>query len=107
MKIRQYVMAYRANQEKIKKLLPEGFESLRPVLRINVECYDGDDDWGYAEFNTPVAARGKRGWLNLVSWLEKPDYLHLEFMPVGRTGGCPNEGDNDGCFYWDYETGDY
>ena len=47
MKIKQYVMAYRANENEIKRLLPPGFESLRPVLRINVECFDGDDDWGY------------------------------------------------------------
>lgn len=107
MKIRQYVMAYRADHEKIKELLPAGFESLRPVLRINVECYDGDDDWGYVEFNTPVAARGRRGWLNIAGWLEKPDYMHLEFVPSGKEGGCPHEDDNEGCFYWDYECGDY
>ena len=61
MKIKQYVMAYRADENEIKRLLPPGFESLRPVLRINVECFDGDDDWGYVEFNTPVAAEGKPG----------------------------------------------
>ena len=107
MKIRQYVMAYRADHDKIRRLLPAGFESLRPVIRINVECYDGDDDWGYVELNTPVAAREKRGWLNIASWLQKPDYMHLEFTPVGITGGCPHEDDNDGCFYWDFNAGDY
>ncbi len=107
MKIKQYVMAYRADENEIKRLLPPGFESLRPVLRINVECFDGDEDWGYVEFNTPVAAEGKRGWLNISSWLEKPDYMHLEFTPTGKTGGCPHEEDNDGCFYWDYNTGSY
>lgn len=107
MKIRQYVMAYRAGHEKIKELLPDGFKSLRPVLRINAECYDGDEDWGYVELNTPVAARGRRGWLNIAAWLEKPDYMHLEFIPAGKTGGCPHEEDNEGCFYWDYESGDY
>ena len=107
MKIRQYVMAYRADHDKIRRLLPEGFESLRPVIRINVECYDGDEDWGYVELNTPVSAEGKRGWLNIASWLQKPDYMHLEFTPVGKTGGCPHEDDNDGCFYWDYNTGKY
>ncbi|MCF0144591.1 MAG: hypothetical protein HUJ79_05805 [Firmicutes bacterium] len=107
MKIRQYVMAYRADENKIKELLPAGFESLRPALRINVECYDGDEDWGYVEFNTPVAAQGKRGWLNLAAWLAKPDYMHLEFTPVGKRGGCPHEADNDGCFYWDYTQGGY
>ena len=107
MKVRQFVMAYRANHDRIKELLPEGFESLRPVLRINAECFDGDDEWGYVEFNTPVAAEGKRGWLNITSWLMKPEYMHLEFVPAGKEGGCPHEDDNDGCFYWDYNTGSY
>ena len=107
MKIKQYVMAYRADENEIKKLLPPGFESLRPVLRINVECFDGDDEWGYIEFNTPIAYEGRRGWLNINSWLEKPDYMHLEFTPTGKKGGCPYEEDNDGCFYWDYNTGSY
>lgn len=106
-KIKQYVMAYRADENEIKRLLPPGFESLRPVLRINVECFDGDDDWGYVEFNTPVAADGRRGWLNIASWLEKPKYMHLEFIPTGKAGGCPHEADNDGCFYWDYTNGSY
>lgn len=107
MKVKQYVVAYKADHSMIKKLLPKGFESLRPVLRINVECYDGDDDWGYIEFNTPVSAREKKGWLNIASWLEKPEYMHLEFTPAGRKGGCPYEKDNEGCFYWDYNVGDY
>lgn len=107
MKVRQYVMAYRADHEKIKELLPEGFESLRPVLRINAEAFDGDDEWGYVELNTPVEGRCKRGWLNIAAWLQKPEYMHLEFTPEGTKGGCPYESDSQGCFYWDYETGDY
>ncbi len=100
-------MAYRADENEIKKLIPAGFTSLRPVLRINVECFDGDDDWGYIELNTPVEGKGKRGWLNITSWLEKPDYMHLAFTPTGAQGGCPHEADNDGCFYWDYNIGAY
>lgn len=113
MKVKQYVMAYSADHEKIKKLMPAGFESLRSVLRINVECYDGfeeEEDWGYVELNTPVTARGKKGWLNIAAWLEKPDYMHLEFAPANaadRPAGCPHEDENEGCFYWDYEVGDY
>ncbi|MDO4518618.1 MAG: hypothetical protein Q4B78_05355 [Bacillota bacterium] len=107
MKVKQYVMAYRADENEIKRLLPQGFESLRPVLRINVECYDGDEDWGYIEFNTPVAAEGKRGWLNISAWLAKPDYMELNFEETDAQGGCPREDDNDGCFYWDYEVGKY
>ena len=37
MKVEQFVMAYRGNHDEIKALLPKGFESLRPVLRINAE----------------------------------------------------------------------
>jgi hypothetical protein len=33
--------------------------------------------------------------------------MHLEFTPTGKAGGCPHEADNDGCFYWDYNTGAY
>ncbi|MGN0701745.1 MAG: hypothetical protein ACI4KL_00980 [Lentihominibacter sp.] len=107
MKIKQYVMAYRADHEMIKELMPKGFESTRPVLRINVECYDGDDDWGYVELNTPVSLKGRKGWLNIAAWLEKPEYMHLEFTPNGKVGGCPYETEEEGCFYWDYETGKY
>ena len=40
MKIEQFVMAYEAEQDRIRAMLPEGFESLRPVLRINTEIRD-------------------------------------------------------------------
>ncbi|WP_130861883.1 hypothetical protein [Bacilliculturomica massiliensis] len=70
MGVNQFVMAYRADHEKIRALLPGDFESLRPVLRINVEIIsDGPAESRVRiEFNTPVAARGKRGWLNLKTW---------------------------------------
>lgn len=74
MNIKQFVMAYRADHEKIKTLLSDGFESLRPVLRINVEITEQETAENHVriEWNTPVAARGKRGWLNLKTW-ESPD----------------------------------
>ena len=63
MKVEQYVMAYGAEQDRLRALLPEGFVSLRPVLRINAEVRDNEA--GYLEFNTPVEKDGKRGWLNI------------------------------------------
>ena len=35
MKIEQFVMAYGVEQDRLRAILPEGFASLRPVLRIN------------------------------------------------------------------------
>lgn len=70
MKIEQFVTAYRVDHEKIKALLGEGYESLRPVLRINVEIIhdEGKEPYVRIEHNTPVASQGKRGWLNLNVW---------------------------------------
>ena len=63
MKVEQYVMAYGAEQDRLRALLPKGFVSLRPVLRINAEIRD--EKKGYLEFNTPVEKDGNRGWLNI------------------------------------------
>ena len=41
MQVEQLVMAYYAEQDRLRALLPEGFVSLRPVLRINAEVRDG------------------------------------------------------------------
>jgi len=129
MKVEQFVMAYRADHEKIKALLPQGFESLRPVLRINAEILtdsrqaDKGATYYYIEFNTPVAHDGKRGWLNLGNWDSMStdikvtrksrdgegrlcvtfDFglLTLTHTGTGKEGGCPAESDNDGCFYLD------
>ena len=43
-------MAYGVEQDWLRALLPDGFSSLRPVLRINAEIRDGKT--GYVEFNT-------------------------------------------------------
>ena len=58
MKIEQFVMAYEAEQDRLRALLPEGFESLRPVLRINAEIQD--ENRAYLEFNTAVQGRKRR-----------------------------------------------
>lgn len=56
MKVEQHVMAYEAEQDRLRALLPGGFVSLRPVLRINAEIRD--DLTGYVELNTPVEHEG-------------------------------------------------
>lgn len=111
MKIEQFVMAYGVEQDRVRALLPEGYTSLRPVLRINAEIRDGESAW--LEFNTPVAREDRRGWLNIAHWqspeltfrregeetlLEAP-FLRLSWKGVGIAGGCPAEKDNDGCFF--------
>ena len=117
MKIQQFVVAYRVDHYRLRAILPEGYESLRPVLRINAELRGEDDPTVYLELNTPVAAFGKRGWLNVAHW-ETPaadftwkvegkhttftsPFLTITYTGVGIEGGCPAERDNDGCFYLD------
>ena len=58
MQIEQFVMAYGVEQDRLRALLPEGFSSLRPVLRINAEIRGGQE--GYLEFNTAVEHGGVR-----------------------------------------------
>jgi len=113
MHIEQFVMAYAIEQDRIRAMLPDGYESLRPVLRINAEIRNGQSV--YLEFNTPVAHDGKRGWLNIGRW-ESPEgglkferregtvtieapFFFLTYKGVGIEGGCPAEKDNDGCFF--------
>ena len=111
MKVEQYVMAYRVEQDRLRAMLPIGFTSLRPVLRINAEIRTGETETVYIEYNTPVEGFGKRGWLNIAHW-EGASYkkngktttFHLPFLEitytgVGLVGGCPAEKDNDGCFF--------
>ena len=66
MKVEQFVMAYKVDQDRIRAILPEGFVSLRTVMRVNTEIHD--DERAYIEFSTPVEADGKRGWLNIGNW---------------------------------------
>ncbi len=111
--IEQFVMAYEIEQDRIRAMLPEGYESLRPVLRINTEIRGGER--AYIEFNTPVAHSGKRGWLNIAHWEGPEDnvefgsdhdnttirtpFFYLKYHYTGIEGGCPAERDNDGCFF--------
>ncbi len=111
MKVEQFVMAYGVEHDRLRAILPEGFSSLRPVLRINAEICD--DKMGYLEFNTAAEQGGKRGWLNIAHF-ENMQYvragktvrfenalLKIAFTPVGIEGGCPAEKDNDGCCFPD------
>ncbi|MBQ9853171.1 MAG: hypothetical protein IJO37_09705 [Ruminiclostridium sp.] len=112
MKVEQFVMAYEAEQDRLRALLPEGFTSLRPVLRLNGEIWNGDTP--YLELNTPVEGQGKRGWINVAHWEAdsgltftregksvtfRLPFLTITYTPVGAEGGCPAEKDNDGCFF--------
>ena len=111
MKVEQYVMAYGVEQDRLRAILPEGFSSLRPVLRFNAEIRDNKK--AYLEFNTAAERDGKRGWLNVGLWNDlaferqekrvifKNDILEISFQPVGIEGSCPAEKDNDGCFFLD------
>lgn len=111
MKVEQCVMAYGVEQDRLRALMPDGFSSLRPVLRINAEIRDDSD--GYVEFNTAVEGRGAKGWMNIGCWTNVPfervgrkvtfrtEVLIISFEGVGIEGGCPAEKDNDGCFFPD------
>ena len=115
MQVEQYVMAYEVEQDRLRALLPEGFVSLRPVLRINGEIRRGPKETAYLELNTPVEGHGKRGWLNVGHWDSRTaelsyaregktvtfaaPFLTISFAAVGVEGGCPAERDNEGCFF--------
>lgn len=92
MRVEQFVTAYRANHEKIKELLSEEYESLRPVLRVNIEMIHDDVRGEYIriEHNTPVASKGKRGWLNLMVW-ESPK-TKIDYSIVDKHVGEPTPG---------------
>lgn len=112
MKVEQFVMAYEAEQDRLRAILPEDFVSLRPVLRINAEIRDGEAAW--VEFNTPAEKDGVRGWVNIGGWENasferegrkvtfRTDLLEISFEGVGIEGRCPAEKDNAGCWF----TGD-
>lgn len=108
-KVEQFVMAYGVEQDRLRALLPDGFSSLRPVLRINVEIRD--DKCGYVELNTAIEKDGNKGWLNVANWTNVPferidkttkfktDFLEISFTLVGIEGSCPAEKDNAGCYF--------
>ncbi len=110
MYITQFVMAYSVEQDRLRAMLPSGFESIRPVLRINAEITDSKT--AYIELNTAVSFEGhKKGWLNIFSCDEvcfslegntvtfKTDSIEITFTKTGIKGSCPAEKDNDGCVF--------
>ena len=109
MKVEQYVMAYQVEQDRLRAMLPAGFTSLRPVLRINAEIHD--DRVAHMECNTAVEHEGRRGWLNIGHWGAIPfrregrtthfetRFLKLSFKDTGIAGGCPAEKDDEGCWF--------
>lgn len=109
MRVEQYVMAYGVEQDRLRAMLPDDFQSLRPVLRINAEIRD--DFTGYVELNTAVEKDGNKGWLNIGYWEDVPfvrqgkkvtfqtDFLEISFSGVGIEGSCPAERDNAGCYF--------
>ncbi len=109
MKIEQYVMAYAVEQDRLRAILPQGFTSLRPVLRINAEI--AEEKSAYVEFNTAAEKDGKRGWLNIGRWENtelsrsgstvtfKAGGLEISFTAVDVQGSCPVERDNCGCWF--------
>lgn len=111
MKTEQYVMAYEVEQDRLRAILPDGFISLRPVLRINAEIWDGRE--GYLELNTAAEWDGNRGWLNIGHWESvsfereektvafKTDFLEISFTRAGMKGSCPAEQDDAGCYFFD------
>ena len=116
MKVEQFVMAYGIEQDRIRAMLPEGFTSLRPVLRINTEIRsESGSETVYIELNTPVEGHGRRGWLNVANWQSpetdikferkgkavsiRASFIEINYEGVGIEGGCPAEKDNDGCFF--------
>ena len=103
MRVEQFVMAYGIEQDRVRAILPDGFESLRPVLRINAEIRDEKEV--YVELNAPVQHGNTRGWLNIANWDSLSDtlsfdrkekkvtirapFLTLTYTGVGIEGGCP------------------
>lgn len=116
MYVEQFVMAYKVEQDRIRAILPDGYVSLRPVMRINTEIRQSENnELLYLELNTPVEAEGRRGWLNIGHWDSNDSdisffcngstvtvggsFINLTYTGTGISGGCPAEKDNDGCFY--------
>ncbi len=109
MKIEQFVVAYGVEQDRLRAILPQGFASLRPVLRINAEI--ADDKTAYLELNTAVEYSGQKGWLNIGHWQDvsftregdtvvfRTQHLEIAFTATGLQGGCPAEKDNAGCWF--------
>ena len=79
MQIEQFVMAYGVEQDRLRALLPEGFLSLRPVLRINAEIRGGQT--GYPEPNirkSPAPQKTRNGQSGDFATESNPDECPTE-----------------------------
>ena len=96
-------------QDRLSALLPDGFTSLHPLMRINAEIRSGSG--GCLEPNTPVEFEGNKGWV-IIAFGEripfarsgktvvfKPDFLEICFTGVGIEGSRPAEKDNIGRYF--------
>lgn len=86
MHVQQFVMAYGVEHDRLRALLPPGYTSLRPVLRINAELWE--DGSACLELNTAVEREGIRGWLNIAHWEKVPHTMSGKtavFTPPGLT----------------------
>ncbi len=114
MGIQQFVAAYRVDHDRLRTIIPDGYKSLRRVLRINAEVNSNGEIT--IELNTPVERPGFKGWLNVASWSSCNTSIHLligddgayefttpfltlGFLPSGVFSECPAEKDSHGCIY--------
>ena len=103
MQVEQYVMAYEVEQDRLRALLPAGFVSLRPVLRINGEIRRGPEETAYLELNTPVEGPGKRGWPMPEREKPSPSPPPFSLSPLRRLGwraGALRNGTTRGASFW-------
>ena len=68
-------MACGVEQDRLSALLPDGFTSLHPVMRINAEIRSGSGDC--LEPNMPVEFEGNKGWV-IIAFRER--------IPFSRSG---------------------
>ncbi len=82
MKVEQFVMAYGVEQDRIRAMLPDGFVSLRPVLRTNTEIRQFDDcefAWTFSERDAHGVSIGKT--LPAFEEEQKTRYEKQDFTP--------------------------
>ena len=106
MYVEQFVMAYKVEHDRIRAILPDEYVSLRPVMRINTEIRQSENnELLYLELNTPVEAEGRRGWLNIGHWDSNDSdisfsrngstvtvgssFINLTYTGTEISGGCP------------------
>ena len=88
MHVQQFVMAYGVEHDRLRALLPPGYTSLRPVLRINAELWE--DGSACLELNiahwekVPHTMSGKTAVFT-------PPGLTISFTGMGIQGAAPRK----------------